>query len=162
MAILNLVLWAMIFLSWPVYSKVLKHETTKQKVETYSFIDLCKTMKAKNTSLITPVNIGELECFNEKFSIIDFCLQKSPLEKHLTRGYAVEKEKKIYCEQALSVMFSVSCDERDMHLCFNPKKGCEQLKKIYAYRLDIAHYSMLEKNLNCYFAKPLGETLDEN
>jgi hypothetical protein len=161
MAILKILFTATIFLSWPLYSAVLKHETSKSKLHDYSYIDFCDTMKAKNSTLITAPSLGEVECLNQKFKIIDFCLQKMPLDKHLTRGYAVEKEKKVYCEVAQSVMVSVSCDARDMYLCFDPKKGCLQLKNIYAYRLEVVHYSMLEKNLNCYFAKPLGDNLDE-
>jgi hypothetical protein len=118
-------------------------------------------MKAKNAALINTTNTGELECLSQKFSIVDFCLQKNPLAKFFTRGYAVEKEKKVYCEDGQSVMVSVSCDARDLHYCLDPKKGCEQLQKIYANRLEVVHYSMLEKNLNCYFAKPFGENLDE-
>jgi hypothetical protein len=118
-------------------------------------------MKAKSSALISASGVGELECFNEKFSIIDFCLKKIPTQKYLTRGYAVEKEKKVYCEEAQSVMISISCDKRDLRYCLDPRKGCEQLKKIFASRLEVVHYSMLEKNLNCYFAKPLGDSLDE-
>lgn len=163
MAILKKILGAMLFLALPLqlYSAVLKHESSKLKIQDYSYADFCSSMKAKSNALISSSGADEIECFNEKFKIIDFCMQKSTMLKHLTRGYAVEKEKKIYCEEAQSVMISVSCDERDMRFCFDPKKGCEMLKKIYAYRLEIVHYSMLEKNLNCYFAKSLGENLDE-
>jgi hypothetical protein len=150
-----------ISLSLPLYSAVLKHETTKLKLHDYTYLDFCESMKAKNSTLITATNSGELECLNQKISIVDFCIQKNPLAKFFTRGYAVDKEKKVYCEEGQSVMVSVSCDTRDLHYCFDPKKGCEQLQKIYANRLEVVHYSMLEKNLNCYFAKPLGENLDE-
>lgn len=165
MAILNLkYIWAAILLSLPsiLYSAVLKHETSLQKVQDYSYADFCETMKAKNSTLITSNSIGEISCLDQKFNILDFCLLKNPLDKHFTRGYSVEKDKKVYCENAQSVMVSVSCDKRDMNYCLVPFKGCQQLKKIYAYRLEVVHYSMLEKNLNCYFSKPLGDNLDEN
>ena len=161
-SILKYIILATFFLAWPLYSAVLKHESSKLKMQNYSYQDFCETMKAKSATLISASGMDELECFNQKFKIVDFCMQKAPLEKHITRGYAVEKEKKVYCEEAQSVMVSVSCDARDMHFCLDPKKGCEQLKKIYAFRLEVVHYSMLEKNLNCYFAKPLGDNLDEN
>jgi hypothetical protein len=163
MAILRIfLLMATIFTSWPSYSAVLKRDTSKEKQTDYTFKDFCQTMKAKDLSLISVTAPDEIECFNQKFKIIDFCLQKIPFAKHVTRGYANEKEKKVYCEEAQSVMISVSCDERDLRFCLDPKKGCEMLKKIYAYRLETVHYSMLEKNLNCYYSKPLGDTLDEN
>ena len=159
---LKFVLVATMFMSWPLYSAVLKHDSSKLKLNSYTYQDFCQTMKAKDATLISVVLPDEMECFNQKFKIMDFCMQKIPFAKNITRGYANEKEQKIYCEEAHSVMVSIACDERDMHYCLDPKKGCDMLKKIYAYRLDVVHYSMLEKNLNCYFSKPLGENLDEN
>lgn len=155
-------MWATFFLTWPVYSAVLKHESSKLKIQDYSYQDFCDTMKAKSATLISASGTDEIECFNQKFKIVDFCMQKAPLEKHITRGYTVEKEKKVYCEEAHSVMVSISCDARDMHFCLDPKKGCDKLKKIYAHRLEVVHYAMLEKNLNCYFSKPLGDNLNED
>ena len=149
------------FLSWPLYSALLKHESALLKIHDYSYIEFCEVMQAKTKTLISATTSGEIECFNQKFNIIDFCLKKFPTNKHITRGYALEKEKKVYCEEAQSVMISISCDERDLHYCLDPKAGCEQLRKIYAHRLEVVHYSMLEKNLNCYYAKSLGDSLDE-
>jgi hypothetical protein len=163
MAILEKIIGAtlLIVLSLPLHSAILKHESSGLKLQEYTYADFCETMKAKNQTLISAVGANEIECFNQKFQIIDFCMQKAPLNKHLARGYANDKDKKVFCEDAQSVMISVSCDERDLHYCLDPKKGCLQLKKIYAYRLEVAHYSMLEKNLNCYFAKALGDSLDD-
>jgi hypothetical protein len=148
-------------LSQPLYAAILKHETTQLKLHEHTYADFCQTMNAKNATLISDVGMGEIECFNQKFKITDFCLQKDPQAKHITRGYPLDKEKKVLCEEGKAVMVSVSCDERDLHFCLDPKKGCEQLQKIYAVRFEVVHYSMLDKNLNCYFAKPLGDTLDE-
>lgn len=83
------------------------------------------------------------------------------MDKTLTRGYVDQSKKKVVCEMSESVMISVSCDSRDLKYCFDPKKGCEELRKIYGNRLEIAHYSLLEKNLNCYFSKSIGESLNE-
>jgi len=116
----------------------------------------------KDAVLISPSSLTEMECFNKRFQLIDFCLNKFPMEKTLTRGYVDKDKKKVICEMSESVMISVSCDERDLKYCFNPKHGCEELKKIYGNRLDLAHFSMLEKNLNCYFSKPIGESLNED
>ena len=117
-------------------------------------------MGAKNLELITP-KVADIECMNKSYSVTEFCLQKFPMEKTLTRGYADETKKKAVCEMSESVMISVSCDARDLKYCFDPKKGCEELRKIYGNRLEIAHYSMLEKNLNCYFSKTIGESLND-
>ena len=118
-------------------------------------------MGSKNAILISPKFLSELECLNKSYPLIDFCLKKFPVDKTLTRGYVDQEKKKVICEMSDSVMLSVSCDARDLKYCFIPKKGCELLRKIYANRLETAHYSMLEKNLNCYFSKPIGESLNE-
>lgn len=150
-----------ILISTNIHAAVLKHDISSPRYVEFEYADVCETMGAKNAVLITPKSLSEMECLNKTYPLIDFCLKKFPMEKTLTRGYVDQAKKKIVCEMSESVMISVSCDSRDLKYCFNPKKGCEELRKIYANRLEIAHYSMLEKNLNCYFSKPIGESLNE-
>ncbi len=145
-----------------INAAILKHDVSSPRYKEFEYSEVCETMGSKSAILITPKSLSELECLNKTYSLSDFCLKKFPLEKSFTRGYVDQEKKKVICEMSESVMLSVTCDERDLKYCFNPKHGCEELKKIYAYRLEIAHYSMLEKNLNCYFSKPIGESLNEN
>lgn len=140
---------------------VLKHEITTPQFKEFSYAEVCDVMGAKNAVLISTKSLTEIECLNKSYYLIDFCLKQFPLEKTLTRGYLDQTKKKVVCEMSESVMLSVSCDQRDLKYCFSPKKGCEELGKIYANRLEIAHFSMLEKNLNCYFSKHIGESLNE-
>lgn len=141
---------------------VLKHDVSSPSYKEFDYKEVCETMGAKDSILIAPKTLTEMECFNKIFPLTDFCHTKFPLDKTLTRGYVDKDKKKVVCEMSESVMISVSCDERDLKYCFTPKDGCEQLRKIYASRLEVAHYSMLEKNLNCYFSKSIGESLNEN
>lgn len=140
---------------------VLKHEVSSPQYKEFEYTEVCEVMGAKNAVLISPKSLTEMECLNKTYSLIDFCLKKFPMEKMLTRGFVDQAKKKVVCEMSESVMLSVSCDQRDLKYCFSPKKGCEELRKIYANRLEIAHFSMLEKNLNCYFSKHIGESLNE-
>jgi len=151
-----------LFISLSLNAAVLKHDISSPSYKEFDYKEVCETFKVKDALLISPSSLTEMECFNKKFQLIDFCLNKFPMEKTLTRGYVDKDKKKVICEMSESVMISVSCDERDLKYCFNPKHGCEELKKIYGNRLDLAHYSMLEKNLNCYFSKPIGESLNED
>ena len=80
-------------------------------------------------------------------------MAKFPLEQELTRGIVDEKRKKVICETAPSVSLTLSCDARSMKYCIDHKRGCEELKKIYAAKLEVVHSSMLEKKINCYFSK---------
>lgn len=151
-----------IFISFNLNAAVLKHDILNAKYEEFSFREVCEKMGAKNFELMEAKSESEIDCMGKVFPALDFCLNKFPLDKTLTRALVEDKTKKVKCEMSTSVMVSVSCDKTGLKYCFEPEKGCEQLKKIYANRLIIAHFSMLEKNLNCYFAKPYGETLNES
>lgn len=150
-----------LLLSLNLHAAVLKHDVSSPQYKEFEYTDVCEVMGTKNAILISPKSQSEIECTNKTYPLIDFCLKKFPLKKSLTRGYIDQTKKKVVCEMSDSVMLSVSCDERDLKFCLDPKKGCEQLRKIYANRLEIAHFSMLEKNLNCYFSKHIGESLNE-
>lgn len=155
-------LFILITFPLPLPAAVIKHEVSKARSEEFSFREVCDKLGAKNFELIEAKSMSEIDCMGKAFPAIDFCLNKYPLDKTLTRAIVDGKTKTVKCEHSESVMVSVSCDERDLKYCFDPKKGCDDLKKIYANRLQVAHYSMLEKNINCYFAKPIGESLNEN
>lgn len=154
-------IFALLSISFSLNAAVLKHDITTPLYKEFDYLNVCETMGAKNTILISPKSLTEMECLNKSYPLIDFCLKKFPMEKTLVRGYVDQQKKKVVCEFSESVMVSVSCDKRDLKYCFSPKKGCEELRKIYAHRLEVAHFSMLAKNLNCYFAKTLGESLNE-
>lgn len=140
---------------------ILKHEVLTPKFQEFSLRDACTALGAKNVELVEAKSLTEIECMGKVYQAMDFCLNKFPMDKTLTRAIVDEKKKMVSCEMSESVMVSVSCDKRDLKYCFDPKKGCEELRKIYANRLETAHYSMLEKNINCYFAKSIGESLNE-
>ncbi|MFA6236823.1 MAG: hypothetical protein WC635_05795 [Bacteriovorax sp.] len=147
--------------SHTVHAAILKHDISQAHYKEFEYTEVCESMGAKDSVLITPKSLTEIECLNKTFNLTDFCLKKFPMDKTLTRGFIDKSKKKVVCEMSDSVMLSVSCDKRDLKYCFSPKKGCEELRKIYANRLEVAHFSMLIQNLNCYFAKPIGESLNE-
>ena len=158
----NKIFYLLLFFLNSSYGAVLKHEISGPRYEEFSFKEVCEKFGAKNFELIDVKSLTEIDCMGKVFPVNNFCLDKFPLDKTFTRALLDKKTKKVKCEFSSSVMLAVSCDARDLKYCFKPEEGCEQLKKIYANRLGIAHFSILEKNLNCYFAKPLGETLNES
>jgi hypothetical protein len=117
-------------------------------------------MKAKESLLITPIGLLEIECFNQKFNISDFCLKKLPLDAAYSRGFANTIDKKVYCEEAESVMLSIDCLAKPS-FCKNAEQTCEALKKNYAVKLETTHSSILNKKINCYFSKNSEEKLNE-
>ena len=136
-----------ILFSQVLHAAVLKHDISSPIYKEFEYTEVCTTMGAKQAILTSPKSLSEMECLNKTYLI-----------KMLTQKRGI---KKVVCEMSESVMVSVSCDKRDLKYCFAPQKGCEELRKIYAHRLETAHFSMLEKNLNCYFSKTLGESLNE-
>jgi hypothetical protein len=140
---------------------VLRHEVFKPIFKEFEYAEVCEVLGAKNSIIISPQSLSEIECLNKTYPVIDFCSKQNPMEKTLTRGFIDKIKKKVVCEMSESVMLSVSCDQRDLKYCFNPQKGCEELRKIYANRLETAHFSMLDKNLNCYFSKHIGESFND-
>ncbi len=155
----HIIAFCLLFFS--AQAEVLKHEASAKIIKSFPFKEVCTTLGSKNNEMIEAKSLTEIDCMGKVFPALQFCLLQFPLEKTITRGIVNAKDKKVDCELSSSVMVSVSCDKRDLKYCFDPKKGCEELRKIYAYRLEIAHYSLLEKNLNCYFAKSIGENLNE-
>ena len=150
-----------LFLIFNLQAAVIKNEVTSLGVTEFDFKEVCEELGVKDPVIITPVNGHSIECLNKKFSLTEFCHKKIPADKPLARGYANKESRKVVCEMASKVMFSLSCDREHIKFCKNAKNGCEKLKKIFAYRLDLAHYSMLEKALNCYFSKPIGDNFNE-
>lgn len=150
-----------LFLALYLNAAVVKHERSSVEGKEFEYTEFCQTMGAKNLEFASVKSLSELECLNKTYATLDFCLKKFPEDKRLTRGYIDQSKKKVVCEMSKSVMLSVSCDERDAKYCFKPKVGCEELRKIFAYKLEIANYSLLEKKLNCYFSQTIGETLED-
>jgi len=149
-------------MSFNLNASIIKHDVSSPKLDEFEYKEFCSEMGVKEALLITPKSEQEVECLNKTFKVTEFCEKKFLLDKTLTRGFVDKVKKKIICERSESVMLSVACDKKDLTYCFAPKKGCLELKKLYAHRLEWAHYSMLERNINCYFAKPIGESFNEN
>ncbi len=150
-----------LFFSHQTHSAVLKHDVLTPVLDSFSFKEVCQKLGAKNLELIEGKSLSEIDCMGKIYPVIDFCLNQFLMDKSVTRGIVDNKTQTVKCERSKSVMISLSCDREDLKYCFDPKKGCEELRKIYANRLEVVHYSILEKNINCYFARPLGDNLNE-
>jgi len=159
---MNFFLLILFFLN-PNHSKsaVIKHDVQSPKLDIFTFKEVCQKLGAKNFEMIEENSPTEIDCMGKSYPVIDFCLHQFLMDKTITRGIIDSKSKTVKCERSTSVMVSLSCDKKDLTYCFDPKKGCNEIRKIYANRLELVHYSMLEKNINCYFARPIGENLNE-
>ncbi len=134
---------------------VIKHDILNARYEEFSYKDVCEQLGVKHLELIEAVGETQIDCMGKVKNTMDFCKLKFPNDKTLTRAITINSDKKVKCEFSSSVMVSVSCDKTHAKLCLKPEEGCAELKKLYASELTTAHFSSLEKNLNCYFAKAI-------
>ena len=148
-----------------IQAAVIKHNAIKPTFNEFSFREVCEKLGSKNNELIEAKSIHEIDCMGKVFAAVEFCKSTEKNNSTLTRAIVDNKTKTVNCEHSSSVMLSVSCDARDAKYCLDPKKGCEELKDMYAVKLEIAHYSFIEqkdeKSINCYFAKALSDDLSE-
>ncbi len=160
----KIVLSLFLFSSY-IQAAVLRHEALKPTFKEFAFREVCEKLGAKNFELIEAKSISEIDCMGKVFSAVEFCKEADKGGTTLTRAIVDETTKTVKCEHSSSVMLSVSCDARDAKYCLDPQKGCEELKGMYAVKLETAHYSFLqkkdEKNINCYFAKAIGDDLGD-
>jgi hypothetical protein len=133
------------------YASLVRHETINSHLADFSYKEVCETMKAKVVMLSDASGPSEIECFNEKIKVFDFCLKKLSLETPFTRGMVIASEKKVYCESASDVIVSLDCDS-SKSICDSPKLGCLKIKKLYAYRHELNHFSVIDKKINCYYS----------
>lgn len=159
-----------IFLSLFLFSSLIqaavtKYEAQRPTYKEFSFREVCEKLGSKNLELIEAKSISEIDCMGKVFAAVEFCKENDKNNNTLTRAIVDGKSQTIKCEHSSSVLLSVSCDARDAKYCLDPQQGCAELKNIYAVKLEMAHYSFIEdkgtKNINCYFAKALGEDLSE-
>ncbi len=152
-------------LSSIVQAAVIKHNAIKPTFKEFSFLEVCEKLGSKNNELMEAKSIHEIDCMGKIFAAVDFCKTIEKNDSTLTRAIVDNKTKTVNCEHSSSVMLSISCDARDAKYCLDPKKGCEELKDMYAVKLEMAHYSFIEikdeKSINCYFAKALNDDLTE-
>lgn len=160
----KLILLFLIFTSL-TQAALIKHEALTPTFNEFTFREVCEKLGSKNFELMEAKSINEIDCMGKVFAAIEFCKITDKNDLTLTRAIVDDKTKTVRCEHSSSVMLSISCDSRDAKYCLDPQQGCETLKGMYAAKLETAHYSFVEnkdqKNINCYFAKALGDDLSE-
>lgn len=145
------------FLAQGLNAEVLKHESSLTTIHEYSFKEACEVMGSKNFELISAKSSTELDCMGKIFKTNDFCLTKLPKEESLARALIREKENQVVCEISSSVRLTISCDARDARYCLDAEKGCLELGKIYAMKLEAVNSYVLERTLHCHFSASAPE-----
>ena len=159
--------------------KILRNEATRLSRESYSFKEACEYMGHRETLMVNPQGPAHLDCMGSVISATEFCVKKvhdlgSPtLEeaptRAVTRGLVEAELKIVTCEKAAQVDVSLACDEKDGPLyCQSGSHGCGELKKIFAFEMDVEHKSIIQgatgRQLNCYFSfkAPVSDDAPKN
>ena len=149
------------FASFSLQAALVKNEVTVLKVHSYPLVDVCKEMNGKHAELITGHSMNEIDCMGKITSGLNFCLKKHPDDPRFLRAEVMEQTKNLFCNFGDGVSLTINCEGKHLKFCLDSKKSCEELKKLYAYKLEVVQHSINDKNLNCHFAKPVGENLED-
>lgn len=122
------------------------HYTTKS--QEYDWKEVCRALTHRDSPLIEDAG-SKLDCMGEKVSPIEYCLQKEITNPYLTR--AVISKGKVTCKSAKRVIIKWECEGKDDKYCKDVEIGCFLFKEILARRLKLAHSSLEDSVLNCYF-----------
>lgn len=133
---------------------VLKNDVGVQKRKSFSIKEACEKSGLKDNLLVDVINSTTLDCMGRELSIRSFCQKVDGGGWQLLRGFASKSKSQVYCEYGETVSLSLSCDEEHYNYCQNPKKGCDELREVFAMTLNLMHSSLTgrPKNLNCYYS----------
>ena len=149
------------FASFSLHASIVKNEVTALKVHSYPLVDVCKEMNGKHAELISGHSMNEIDCMGKVTSGLNFCLKKHPDDVRFLRAEVMEQTKNLFCNFGDGVTLALNCEGKHLKFCLDSKKSCEELKKLYAYKLEVVHHSISDKTLNCHFAKPIGESIED-
>lgn len=144
----------MIFFIQFANAAVIKNEVGVQKRKSFSLKEACEKSGLKDNLLVDVINSSTLDCMGRELSIRTFCQKIDGAGWQLLRGFASKSKSQVYCEYGETVSLSLSCDEEHYKFCQNAKKGCDELREVFAMTLNLMHSSLTgtPKNLNCYYS----------
>lgn len=142
-----------------LFSSQIEFERVSPLIRPFSLKDVCLSYK-KESLLIEGKGLHHISCMGEIISILDFCQKSmSKIEignRRLLRGYFDEKTNSAICEAGSSAVLTFHCSNKNSKFCHNPKKECQELKKIYAANLNVEMFSVIPEDegnkLKCYFS----------
>ncbi len=148
---------------FPLWGNIVSFDITSSKIQDFSYSSVCKELGVSHPIIIEEKGPVVLDCMGSEVNVGEFCQKKFASDSRLLRGVISSKEKKVLCQFGSEAVLKVSCDqEKYKTFCNNSKQGCLQLKNLYAFNLELVHYSLVEevfnkKNISCYYQAKLSE-----
>lgn len=121
----------------------------------FDYKEVCSFFGVKNPLLANKSNAKTIDCMGREFLIEKFCLDKFKSDESYTKARFDIVEPRVVCHFAQTSVLSLECKNEYQHYCAKPKKGCEKLKRDFAYGLKLVRFHLLEKFppiLNCYYS----------
>lgn len=136
------------------YAAVLKNDVGVLKRKSFSLKQACEKSGLKDNLLVDAINSTTLDCMGRELSVRKFCQNIESDGWQLLRGFVSESKSQVYCEYGETVSLTLSCDKEHYQYCQNAKKGCDELREVFAMTLNLMHSSLTgrPKNLNCHYS----------
>lgn len=155
MAVFTAILFINLFFLLPqvAWGRVLLDDITHPTQQVFTLKEFCQEMVTHPTPLIDIKSPSKVDCMGKKVAVGDFCLKKMATDPYYLRGYA--RNDQVECISGKKVLFKYACRKKDK-LCMNEAlTTCSKLKSKLAYRLDLVHSAIIEKEnykqLNCFY-----------
>lgn len=145
--------WLSCLLSFSLFAAVTKNEVTGLQRQSFGLKEACIKAGFEHLLLVEAKNPTTVDCMGRDLNAMDFC-RKIEATKPLLRGIVSKSKSQIYCEYGETVSLSLICDQQHYQYCQNAKIGCEQLRPIFADKLELMHSSLTgtPTNLNCHYS----------
>lgn len=135
------------------WGRVLVDDISLTSKATFTLKEFCQQMVNHPAPLIEVKSIAVVDCMGKKVNVSDFCQQKMVTDPYYLRGYA--KDDRVECLSGKKVIFKYGCRKKDRLCAMKPDVACTELKTKLAYRLDLIHFSLIDKEkyqqLNCFY-----------
>lgn len=137
-------------------ARLIDFEVINRGHEVFDLKEICKKSGQKHNLLVRAEDTSHVNCMGKRISILDFCRdqsQKQPFRRPFLRGYIATNEQEElgsrgFCITGDFVNLRFSCEtESFRELCGDTEKGCNSLRRLYAYDLlNIYHTRVFEES----------------
>lgn len=145
-------------------SHVVRYDVSITEKASFSFQTVCTKSYKVESPLIEVLSGSEIDCMGRKTNATDFCARELSHDPYLLRGEVDAVKRQIHCTSGRKAHLKYQCVKlSDRALCQDAKRGCQEMQRKLARRLDIVHSSVTKNDkgiseLNCYFESlPLNE-----
>lgn len=142
-----------IFFILNLHAAVIKNDVTGLKRKAFGLKEACEKAGFEHLLLVEAASPVAVDCMGRELNVQSFC-EKIEGPSNLIRGFVSRSKSQVYCEYGEAVSLTLKCDQEHYKYCQNAKKGCEDLRSVFAKKLELMHSSFTgtPTNLNCHYS----------